>query len=372
MNKTAVACSTKNSTPEAVNDIREQMGATKPKAVVYFASSAHEPEAISRAMEHAFPGAIVFGCSTAGEITSGKMLKGSLVAMGLTSNMVADMALGVVPDVSKDSVSKGIADVFASFGRQFGAPMSELDFSEYVGLILIDGLSAAEERVMDKIGDLTNVLFVGGSAGDDLKFSRTHVYANGKAYTDTAILVLLKPATGFEIIKTQSFRATGKYLTATEVNEATREVVSFDNKAAAVAYAEAVGSTVDDAPNHFMSHPLGLLADGEIFVRSPQQIKDGKMVFYCNVLKGMEMALLTSTDIVADTRAAIEAKSSGKDGIAALINFNCILRTLELEKDNLTESYGKVFSDIPTVGFSTYGEEYLGHINQTATMLLLK
>lgn len=372
MNKTVTACSTKRPTLEAVNDIREQIGAVKPKALVYFASTAHEPETISRAMEDAFPGATVFGCSTAGEITSGKMLKGSLVAMALTSDVVADMILGIVPDVSKDSVSKGIGNVFASFGAHFGTPMSDLDFTRYVGLILIDGLSAAEERVMDKIGDLTNVLFVGGSAGDDLKFSRTHVYANGKAYTDTAILVLLKPATGFEIVKTQSFRTTGKRLTATEVNEATREVVSFDNKPAAQAYAESVGTTIEDAPNHFMSHPLGLLADEEIFVRSPQQIKDGKMVFYCNVLKGVEMALLTSTDIVADTRAAIEAKNSGKDGIAALINFNCILRTLELEKDNLTESYGKVFSDIPTVGFSTYGEEYLGHINQTATMILLK
>ena len=173
-------------------------------------------------------------------------------------------------------------------------------------------------------------------------------------------------------MKTQSFKTTGKRLVATEVNEATREVISFDNKPAPLAYAEAVGTTVEDAPNQFMSHPLGLLADEEIFVRSPQQIKDGKMVFYCNVLEGMEMAVLTSTDIVADTRAAIEAKNNRENAIAGIVNFNCILRTLELEKDNLTDAYGKIFSEIPTVGFSTYGEEYLGHINQTATMLLVK
>jgi hypothetical protein len=55
-----------------------------------------------------------------------------------------------------------------------------------------------------------------------------------------------------------------------------------------------------------------------------------------------------------------------------LINFNCILRTLELKAKNEEDSYGKIFSDIPTIGFRTYGEEYIGHINQTSVMLVLK
>ena len=68
------------------------------------------------------------------------------------------------------------------------------------------------------------------------------------------------------------------------------------HKPAAESYAEVVGTTVKDAPDHFMSHPLGLLAGEEIFVRSPQQIKDGEMVFYCSILEGTELALLTSTE----------------------------------------------------------------------------
>ena len=34
------------------------------------------------------------------------------------------------------------------------------------------------------------------------------------------------------------------------------------------------------------------------------------------------------------------------------------------------EAYGELFSKTPTVGFSTYGEAYLGHINQTSTILI--
>lgn len=369
--KIAVTYSTEKSVADAVGEVKRGLVSADPKMVLFFASTAYDPSSISKAMGEAFPKAVVVGCSTAGEIVTGKMLKGSVVAMACSPEVLADVAVGVIKGVKDDTTAEGVSKVFADFERHYGAKMRDLDFSSYVGMILVDGMSAAEERLMDKIGDLTNVLFVGGSAGDDLQFARTYVYANGEAYTDTAVLVLLKPAQGFDIVKTQSFRATGKRLVATGVNEAAREVVTFDNKPAAEAYAEAVGTTVEDAPNHFMSHPVGLLAGEEIFVRSPQQIKDGKMVFYCNVLEGMELALLTSTDIVADTSAAVKAKNGGGP-IAGLVNFNCILRTLELEKDNLTEAYGKIFADIPTIGFSTYGEEYLGHINQTATMLVLK
>jgi hypothetical protein len=58
--------------------------------------------------------------------------------------------------------------------------------------------------------------------------------------------------------------------------------------------------------------------------------------------------------------------------ITGIINFNCILRTLELKQKNLTGEYGDLFTSIPTIGFSTYGEQYIGHINQTATMLVFR
>ncbi|MEO0334670.1 MAG: FIST C-terminal domain-containing protein, partial [Bacteroidota bacterium] len=59
------------------------------------------------------------------------------------------------------------------------------------------------------------------------------------------------------------------------------------------------------------------------------------------------------------------------NAVGAIINFNCILRTLDLKQQGRTQEYADLFTDTPTVGFSTYGESYIGHINQTATMLLL-
>jgi hypothetical protein len=94
------------------------------------------------------------------------------------------------------------------------------------------------------------------------------------------------------------------------------------------------------------------------------------MGFYCKVSEGMTLTLLESMDIVTDTKAAVEEKLTEMGKISGIINFHCILRTLELESKNRTNDYARIFADIPTIGFSTYGEAFLGHINQTSTMLV--
>jgi hypothetical protein len=96
------------------------------------------------------------------------------------------------------------------------------------------------------------------------------------------------------------------------------------------------------------------------------------MKFYCGISEGMELSLLESTNIIDDTRTSINSAKDELGSISAIINFNCILRTLELYEKNLDGQYGELFSNIPTIGFSTYGEQYIGHLNQTATMLVFK
>jgi hypothetical protein len=220
---------------------------------------------------------------------------------------------------------------------------------------------------MDEIGNASNLTFIGGSAGDDLKFKKTHIFVNGRAYTDLAALALLEMAVPFHVVKTQSFRVLPKVLVATKVNELKREVLEFDGRPAAEAYAEALGVPVSALPAEFMKHPLGLLAGDEPFVRSPQTVDGSVVRFYCQILEGMEMHVLEATDIVADTRTAISTIGAP----SAIINFHCILRTLELKDKGQCPAYAGLFDKVPTVGFSTYGESYIGHINQTSTILVI-
>jgi hypothetical protein len=364
------ACSTKGTVDEITKDLSEQLVLFDTKLLLFFASSKFPPDEISRKMQEAFPSAQVFGCSTAGEIVTGRMLDESVVIMGFNDESLLDAKIEIIEDL-KDQ--EGVKKACDSFAGHFGESVADMASREYVGIVLVDGLSGVEENLIETIGDLTNVVFIGGSAGDDLKFNSTHLYANGKSYSNAAILALLKPGTDFTFIKTQSFRDLGKALEVTKADEASRTVIEFNGKPAAVAYAEAVNTPVEGVSNHFMHNPVGLLIDGEPYVRSPQQIKDnGAMAFYCGVREGMELSLLESTDIIEDTRTAIKQAREESGRITGIINFNCILRTLELKQKNLTGEYGELFSSDSTVGFSTYGEQYIGHINQTATMLVFK
>ena len=361
--------STKESAKAAVQDIQQQANEKKPKAVVFFASSHFDPSALGSAMKTAFNGATCIGCTTAGEIVSGKMLTNSVVAMIIGDDIIEEMCVKIVDNVKTED---RIPATFEYFNRHFNTSMSELDIEKYVGLIFTDGMSGAEEKLMDTIGNLTNVTFIGGSAGDDLKFKEAFVYADGKASSNAAVLGLMKLKKGFDIIKSQSFCSMNKTLKATVVNEAERRVVSFNGMPATKAYAEALGCSEEEAANKFMSNPLGLMIDGEPYIRSPQQFDGKDILFYCKIKEGMELDVMEATNIVEDTRKAVVQKIKGLGQVSGIIDFHCILRALELRQKNLCDAYGSIYKDLPAIGYCTYGESYIGHINQTSTMLVFK
>ena len=58
-----------------------------------------------------------------------------------------------------------------------------VDPEKYFVLLLIDGLSMREEQVTRALQhSLETIPLIGGSAGDGLKFSRTHVYHDMRAW----------------------------------------------------------------------------------------------------------------------------------------------------------------------------------------------
>ncbi|MGE5626634.1 MAG: FIST N-terminal domain-containing protein [Solirubrobacterales bacterium] len=365
--------SNKPSEEEAVKEIRRQLGDFSPKIIIFFASSNYDQDKVSSIMQDTFTESIVFGCSTAGEIADGRLVNNSITAMAFNSNIISDAKVEVIDLMDE---KRNIENAFSSFEHYFNESAYRMDTKRYVGIVLMDGMSMKEEKVMDVIGNRTNVVFVGGSAGDDLKYEKTFVYANGKAYTNSALLVLfyLSENGEFSIIKTQSFKILDKVLIANKVNEETREVIEFNNKPAILAYADAVGAaSAEEAPKYFSTHPVGLVIDeNDIFVRSPRQVMGTSIKFYCNLIEGMEAQVLEATNIIEDTRKALQQKLDEFKSIDGILNFNCIERTLELEKKNQTKLFQEIFSNVPTVGFSTYGEAYIGHTNQTSIMLAFK
>jgi hypothetical protein len=353
-----------------IADIKKQIGTFDTRLLLFFASPSIDPDQISSLIRHGFPDVPTFGCSSSGEIISGGVLDKSIVAMAFGPEIITDCTIEVLENIKSD---KGqVENAFSAFGKYFNCPAADLPSDEYVGIVLIDGLSMQEERINERIGDLTNVTFIGGSAGDDLAFKQTYVYANGKTLSDAAVLVLIKSSTKFDFLKTQSFRATDKKLVVTKADESVRKVMEINNRPATEVYASAAGVPEKAVADAFFTHPVGLVFEDDFFVRSPQKTEGKSIYFYCSIKEGMELSLLESLDIVKMTREALDRKAKEMEEISAIINFNCILRTLELKNKKQTRAYGDIFKSIPTIGFSTYGESYIGHINQTATMLLFK
>lgn len=362
--------STRTNVDGILADFERQLDRFEMKALIVFSSTMVEPVSLNKALKDRFPSVELFGCTTAGELTSGRMLRNAVVGMAFGPDILEDLHVELIGEAA---LASGPDVVFKAFEEHFGSPVSALDHEKYLGIILIDGMSGAEESIMDVIGNKTDITVIGGSAGDDRRFEKTWVFANGEAVDNGAVFAILKLRDGFDIIKTQSFCALDKVLHVTKVKEGTREVVEFNGKPAAAAYAEALGVPLEKLPDRFMSHPVGLVLEGgEIYVRSPQQLHAGNVLFYCAIPEGMDVSILESTNILADTAAAIAAKKAEMGGISGILSFNCILRTLELEQRGETGAYGALFSDIPTAGFSTYGEELIGHINQTATMVAFR
>ena len=362
-----IAQSNVKNTVDAVQSIREQLSGVDACMILYFASPLYPAETVSKEMADAFAGIHTIGCSTAGEMVTDKMGQNSIVAMAWPKSSLKDLKIELLENIQTDT--DVVAKAFQSFEKSLGKTMKQLNPEKYVGMIMIDGLSGCEEKLNDQLGNLTNVLFVGGSAGDNFKFQSTWLFVDGKAYTNAAILLLMEPANGYTILKTQSFTTTDKKLTPTKVDEKRRMVIEFNGQPATEAYANVLGISVDDLAKNLGEYPVGLVFDEQnFFVRSPMKIEGTSIVFYCSVKEGLELTVLHSDDIVAATRADLQQCGEPQ----AVVDFNCCLRTSELSSKNQLNEYSEIFGTVPAIGFATYGESYIGHINQTSTMLLLK
>ena len=367
--KVEIAYSTKQNIDDILKDIKNQIGDCNPKFIQFYASPTINPEEISKGIYDLFQQTPVIGCSSSGEIISGKMLENSIVLMALGDEIIEDSRIEVLPNITEDTlaVDKG----FTRLTEYYGQDISQLDTKKYVGLLLIDGLSGMEEKVNERIGDLTNITFVGGSAGDNMAFKETYVYANGEFHSNAAVIALLKCKTSFCVLKTQSFKGLNKHTVITKSDA--RTVIELNGQPANKEYARLLGVTDDKLADCFFRHPLGISIGEDYFVRSPLRLDSNNNIeFGCAINGGIELELLESQDIVERTKHDLADKVRELGSVSVIINFNCLFRTLELQSKNQTDAYGKLFADIPTIGVSTYGESYIGHMNQTATMLMFK
>jgi hypothetical protein len=366
------ARSTSTNPHTAAGEIAEQFAGVEPRAIVFFVAHGLDGRALSAALRERFPAAPVIGCTTAGEFCNSGTGTGATTAIALGGRKIRRAAAALAQ--FDGGVDEAIAGATRAIAATLGVDLRAVDPRRWVGVVLVEGLRGHEEACNDALGNAAPLLsFVGGSAGDGLEFVRTRVFVDGEESDDGAALLVIEAEVPFLVSKTCSFVPAGRRFTVTRADVENRIVHELDGRPVAHVYAEAVGTTPDQLDGDvFMSSPLGLMIEGRPWIRSPQRLlpDNGGLRFYCRILEGTEVELMKSTDLVEDTRRAIaRAKEELGGTIAGGLAFNCILRRLELDAKKQHEPFLQLFSGLQVAGFHTYGESWLGHINQTLTAL---
>ncbi len=356
----------------AAEEVSKAIAQPGVKLVNFYASSNFDLKEISTILMRDFPEAVVVGCSTAGEISTQGFSKNSLTAMSFGDDKINQVVAATIPDLQANAATGGAT--LGQLSTKLGLTSKDLDSSKYVGIILIDGLSGKEEALMNALGDeAPQLLIVGASAGDDLKFTQTQVVLNGEVLSDAAVLAILDMKVPFEVVQTTSYKPTSTILEITKADKENRIVYEFNGRNAVEVYQETVNSTNLDA-GVFMHNPLGIAIEDEVFIRSPQQVlADGTgLKFFCQIEEGSVVHLCHPTDMVKDNSEMVQKVKQNLGTVSGGIIFNCILRYLEIEASATASAMSNTYEGIPVVGFNTYGEELITHINQTVTALFIK
>lgn len=381
-------------------------GQKNPTFILTFFSSIFDPNEIYfRIRSIVGKNVPIIGNSTAGEISNvqGDCETHSIVVMSIESPFI-NVGVGVGKNLSHhpyQAAEEALKEAYKSLDENKRLTTMNLLQSAFikkstfdllktklfVNVLLFDGLSAREE---DFLRGLTRHLgketvLVGGSAGDDLKFNKTYLIANG-VYSDATVLMAMN--TYLKVGTAMGHPYYPTYKGALVTSSKGRVVYELDGKPASEVLKDLLN--VDKlTPEVFAKYTIGLKSTdifNEYVIKSPMYAsEDGSVAFYAEIPKGAFLTIMKTDEeyLIKSLRKtlhdAIRDAGSPKK-IGALIIFNCILRyllkcdyktkDLDIIKDILGE-------DIPIIGFNTYGEQgrtlggSLGHYNQTSTILLI-
>ena len=342
----------------------EQAGGDTKRAVAFFADAKLPFDRIAEAIAGTFEGP-TFGCTSSGEVFGEHGLcDGSVVAACFDADEF-DIRAALLEDVKSIDAGKAV-DITGPLLKPTNGRRAHT-----FGLLLIDGLSVAEEQVTAALSQaLGRTPLVGGSASDALAFEHTFVACNGRVAEDAAVLAVVHTDRPIQTVHSHHFQASEDRLVITGADTANRVVTEVNGLPAAEGYALAVGIEQPTlGPHVFAAHPVLLSIGGQYYVRSILRVNDdGSMTFYCAIDEGLVLRIAQANDMAEALAKQFDELESDLGDVDCVIAFDCVLRRLEATDTGKRDQLREVLSRLPVVGFSTYGEQFGGlHLNQTIT-----
>ena len=364
-----VATSGQTIVEHAVADLRSQLQGDNWAQIIVFFAPDMDSARLAAALVGSFPDIPVCGCSTAGTITPDGFSDDALLAIGFGRSdfTVACSAIEDVSSIAFERACQTSLQLRAEIRRDADPAQAE----GYFGLLLVDGVSNGEERLLAALGTAVHdVSLIGGSAGDGLSFRKTTLIRDGKVLRDAAILMLFRTSLAFKTFRTQNFRPTGTKLVVTSADVERRTVFELNAEPAASEYAACIGILPADLnPAQFAMSPIALKAATDCYCRSIRNVnQDGSLTFYCAIDEGLVLTVTEPVDLVDSTRAALETLEDDLGELGVILGFECILRRLDAESRQVKVRLEQLYKDYGVIGFHTYGEQFNAvHLNQTLT-----
>lgn len=357
------------------------LGGEKPDAVVAFASARYDYLELLAALQEISGAGVLVGASSAGEFTSDIPHEHCACAVGIRAPEMR-FTTGLGRHVSTDP--RGAADQAVGDFQRGITP----EYPYHTALVLTDALAGHAETLVEQITLRTggSHQLVGGGAGDDARFHRTHVFCGTEAVDDAVVALEILSPKPLGIGVEHGWRPAGAGMRVTAA-EGTR-LISLNALPAAQAfeeYAAATGQGFDpDQPLPFFLHNvLGIDTGVGHKLRVPLSVaRDGSVLCAAEVPVGATVHIMTAEAGPAEAaRNAVGAalRQLRDHEAGAAIFFDCVATRLRtgrdfgLELGAIQQALGKA----PFAGCNTYGQiaraegQFSGFHNCTAVVCVL-
>ena len=337
----------------------------------------------------------LIGCTTAGEITPNGPHRRSVVVLLIKRSEHITVSTG--SSIGLDQHSRQAGHELARISRT-AYEQAEGSSARQLLLLLSDGLRGNGADVLRGIQEILGTSFpiAGGSAGDDQSFTQTYQFHNDQIITDGAVGALFGGTLVAGIGSRHGWKPLGKPHIVTGVRANT--ITTIDHQPAVTMYESYFGTDAKDLESHTVGnltalYPVGISINSsspeDYLVRSPFRIlDDGALLCNAETPAEAEIHLMMATrDTVIE--AAREAAQEAREQIGGAKAFCAIIlestarqQLLGLRTaDELRSIREIVGTDVPTVGFYTYGEQsplthnrasgQVGFQNQSIVIILL-
>lgn len=349
-----------------------------PDAVIVFASSRHDYGRLLGAIQRTCQPRAMIGCSSAGEFTNDSFNEGAASVVALRSS---DMQFNAI-------LGRGLRDDRAKAAREVIDGLQGLRTHDYAyrsALVLTDALAGNADDFVERLTTLTagNYLLFGGGAGDDAKFTRTHVFFGTEAVPDAAVALEILSNKPIGLGVRHGWQPGSERMRVTEASGT--KLISIDNAPAAEMFEEFAAKTrqtfsrTDPLP-FFLHHVIGIESPGGYRLRVPLAVNpDGSVQCAAEIPAGATIYIMTpkAGSALAATQAALDQLKGNRPSTALF--FDCVATRLRMGKEFgfELEAVKQALDGTGYAGCNTYGQiarsdgQFSGFHNCTAVVAVL-